>query len=49
MSTVEWHLITQTLNHDDPYSIFMDEFLKSYGEAFSLWKIAQNKIPHWKI
>ena len=36
MNTVEWHLITQTLKHDDPYNIFMDEFLKSYGEAFPL-------------
>ena len=40
MNTAEWHLITQTLNHDDPCNIFMDEFLKIYDEAFPLQKMA---------
>ena len=39
MSSVDWNLITQSLNPNDSYNTFIDEFSKIYDEAFPLQKI----------
>ena len=39
MNTVDWNLITQTLNPNDSYSIFIEKFIKIYDQAFPLQKI----------
>ena len=39
MNTVDWNLITQTLNPSDSCSIFMEKFIKIYDQAFLLQKI----------
>ena len=39
MNTVDWSLITQTLNPNDPYSIFIAKFIKTYDQDFPLQKI----------
>ena len=39
MNTVDWNLITQTLNPNDSYSIFIEIFIKMYDQAFPLQKI----------
>ena len=39
ISTVDWNLITQTLNLNSSSNIFIDKFLKIYNEAFPLQKI----------
>ena len=39
MNTVDWNLITQTLNPNDSYSIFIEKFIKIYNHAFPLQKI----------
>ena len=39
MNTEDWNLITQTLNPNDSYCIFIEKFLKIYDQAFSLQKI----------
>ena len=39
MNTVEWNLITQSLNPNDSYSIFIEKFIKIYDQAFPLQKI----------
>ena len=36
MSTVDWNLISQTLNPNDSYNIFIYKFWKFYDEAFPL-------------
>ena len=38
MSTVNWNLITQTLNPNYLYNILIDKVLKIYNEAFPLRK-----------
>ena len=38
MKTVDWDLITQTLNPKDSYSIFIEKFIKIYDQAFPLKK-----------
>ena len=42
MSTVEWNLITQTLDPNDSY-VFIDKFWKNYNKAFPLHKITIKK------
>ena len=39
MNTVDWNLITEAVNPNDSYNIFVDRFLKIYGEAFPLCKM----------
>ena len=39
MNTVDWNLITQTLNPNDSYCIFIEKFIKNYDQAFPLQKI----------
>ena len=39
MNTVDWNLITQTLNANDSYSIFIEKFIKIYDQVFPLQKI----------
>ena len=39
MKTVDWDLITQTLNPKDSYSIFIEKIIKIYDQAFPLQKI----------
>ena len=39
MNTVDWNLITQTLNPNDSYCIFIEKFIKIYDQAFLLQKI----------
>ena len=39
MNTVDWNLITQTLNPNDSYCIFIEKFIKIYDQAFPLQKI----------
>ena len=39
MNTVDWNLITQTLNPNDSYCIFIENFIKLYDQAFPLQKI----------
>ena len=39
MNTVDWNLITQTLNPNDSYSIFIEKFIKNYDQAFPLQNI----------
>ena len=39
MNTVDRNLITQTLNPNDSYSIFIEKFIKIYDQAFPLQKI----------
>ena len=39
MNTVDWNLITQTLNPNDSYSIFIEKFIKIYDQVFPLQKI----------
>ena len=39
MNTVDWNLITQTLNPNDSYCIFIEKFTKIYDQAFPLQKI----------
>ena len=36
MNTVDWNLITQTLNPNDSYCIFTEKFTKIYNQAFPL-------------
>ena len=36
MNTVDWNLITQTLNPNDSYCIFIEKFTKIYDQAFPL-------------
>ena len=38
MNTVDWNLITQTLNPNDSYSIFIEKFIKIYDQVFPLQK-----------
>ena len=38
MNTVDWNLVTQTLNPNDSYSIFIEKFIKIYNQAFPLQK-----------
>ena len=38
MKTVDWDLITQTLNPKDSSSIFIEKFIKIYDQAFPLKK-----------
>ena len=42
MNTIAWNLITQTLNPNESYSIFIEKFIKIYDQAFPLQK-NQNK------
>ena len=47
MSTVQWNLITQTLDPNDSY-VFIDKFWKNYDKAFPLHKITmKKKISPW--
>ena len=39
MNTVDWNLITQTLNPNDSYCIFIEKFTEIYNQAFPLQKI----------
>ena len=39
MNTVDWNLITQTLDPNDSYRIFIEKFTKIYNQAFPLQKI----------
>ena len=39
MNTIAWNLITQTLNPNESYSIFIEKFIKIYDQAFPLQKI----------
>ena len=39
MNTVDWNLITQTLNPNDSYCIFIEKFTKISDQAFPLQKI----------
>ena len=39
MNTVDWNSVTQTLNPNDSYSIFIEKFIKIYDQAFPLQKI----------
>ena len=45
MSTIDWNFITQTLNRNNSYNIFIDKFLKTYDEAFRLSKTTIKKKP----
>ena len=38
MNTVDWNLITQTLNPNDSYSIFIEKNVNIYDQAFPLQK-----------
>ena len=39
MNTADWNSITQTLNPNDSYCIFIEKFIKIYDQAFPLQKI----------
>ena len=43
LSTVDWNLITQILNPNNLYNIFIDKFLKIYDQVFPLQKINENE------
>ena len=50
MNTVDWNLITQTLNPNDSYCIFIEKFTKIYDQAFALQKIkmkGKNLVSPW--
>ena len=52
MNTVDWNLITQTLNPNDSYSIFIEKFIKIYDQAFPLQKIkikGKSLVSPWII
>ena len=38
MNTVDWDLITQTLNPSDSYCIFIEKFIKIYDLKLFLYK-----------
>ena len=37
MNIVDWNLITQTLNPNNSYCIFIENFIKIYVQAFKKW------------
>ena len=42
MNTVDWNLITQTLKPNDSYSIFIENVIKIYDQAFPLQKTSKS-------
>ena len=51
-NTADWSLITQTLNPNDSYSIFIETIIKIYDQAFPLQKIkikGKSLVSPWII